>query len=89
MSKFVTNAALNAARGESTAYDPQDRLNLAVDEVVNSRVQLARVGGNLNQVARALNAGGYPEPAELVRVIAAVARAITRLEECAAALVRV
>ncbi|MEY9848435.1 hypothetical protein ABH940_005538 [Streptacidiphilus sp. BW17] len=88
MSKFVTNAALNAARGETSAYDPQDRLNRAVDELVHSREQLARVGRNLNQVARALNAGGYPEPAELTTVIASVARAVGRVEECAAVLVR-
>jgi hypothetical protein len=87
VSRFISTAALNAARGQSTALDPQDRIDKSVDELASARAHLARVGNNLNQIAFALNAGGYPDPVGLDNAITAVRDAVSKVEACAAAVV--
>jgi ABC-type Fe3+ transport system permease subunit len=57
-----------------------DRREL-VAELMAATAHLARVGNNLNQVARTLNAGGEAVHAEVV--LRLIARAASRVEEAA------
>ena len=54
-------------------------------ELADSRRVLRNVGGNLNQVARVVNATGVP-PRETERVLHLVDRAVHRVDHAAAAL---
>ncbi|MEU9041490.1 hypothetical protein AB0D63_07315 [Kitasatospora sp. NPDC048343] len=85
--RFIATSAISAARGYSTATDPQDRLDRAVDELVASRAQLARVGNNLNQLTFGLHAAGYVQPAELALTLGAVRKAVAVVDDTAAQLV--
>ncbi|MFG2232297.1 plasmid mobilization protein [Streptomyces sp. NPDC048723] len=49
-----------------------------VSELFAARRHLGRVGNNLNQITRAINSGGQPE--ELEAVLAAVRRAVDRVQ---------
>ncbi|WP_175548731.1 plasmid mobilization protein [Mangrovactinospora gilvigrisea] len=78
---FIASAALSAARPDVPAHrlDVRDRL----DELHAVRVQLSRVGTNLNQIAKILNAGAQPAQADLDNVLAAVRHAVARTDEAA------
>ncbi|MFJ1931641.1 plasmid mobilization protein [Kitasatospora sp. NPDC086801] len=85
--RFIATSAISAARGHSAAADPQDRLDRAVDELVISRAQLARVGNNLNQLTFGFHAAGYVQPAELALTLGAVRKAVVVVDDTAAKLV--
>ncbi|MGW2331597.1 plasmid mobilization protein [Streptomyces sp. NPDC001700] len=78
---FLADAAVAVAR---TQEGPQSWLmnqRALVEELMNASAQLARVGNNLNQVARSLNSGGEAPNAE--DAIALVLRAAARVEGAA------
>ncbi|MCG6496932.1 MobC family plasmid mobilization relaxosome protein [Kitasatospora sp. A2-31] len=85
--RFVAAAALAAAR-RSTSFDPDDRLDRSLDELAAARRQTARVGNNLNQIARELNSGGLPNPVDLVAALAAVRTTVTAIDTASAKLLK-
>ncbi|MFF2956991.1 plasmid mobilization relaxosome protein MobC [Kitasatospora sp. NPDC057965] len=86
--RFVAAAALSAARRNNVASDADDRLDRSLDELAAARQQTARVGNNLNQIARELNSGGLPHPADLVAALAAVRTTVTSIDTAAAQLLK-
>ncbi|MET8980867.1 plasmid mobilization relaxosome protein MobC [Streptomyces sp. NPDC004539] len=87
VSRFVATSTLAAARGHSSARDPQDRLDRSVDTLAATRAHLARVGNNLNQIAFAFNAGGQVRPAALDATLGAVRAAVATVDRTAAQLI--
>ncbi|MGW2339513.1 plasmid mobilization relaxosome protein MobC [Streptomyces sp. NPDC001661] len=83
---FMADAAVAVARtqgGPKTwLLDQRGR----VEELMTASAQLARVGNNLNQVARVLNSGGHAEYAD--DAVARVLRAAARVEAAAIELAR-
>lgn len=75
---FLARAALSAARDlDRTASAVSDE-QAVVAELFAARRHLGHVGGNLNQVARAVNIGAHPP--ELDSAIAATHRAVQRVQ---------
>ncbi|MGV9790892.1 plasmid mobilization protein [Streptomyces sp. NPDC003435] len=75
---FLARAALSAARDlERTASAVADE-RAVIAEFFAARRYLGHVGSNLNQIARAVNAGAHPP--ELDVVIAATSRAVQRVQ---------
>ncbi|MGA5076124.1 plasmid mobilization protein [Streptomyces griseoincarnatus] len=75
---FLARAALSAARDlERTASAVADEREV-IAEFFAARRHLGYIGNNLNQIARAVNAGAHP--GELDVVIAATDRAIQRVQ---------
>jgi hypothetical protein len=85
--RFLATAGLAAARGQAR-IDPSQHLDAAIDELAALRTALARIGNNLNQIAHHHNAGGQPQPARLDHALAALARALARVDDAASALVK-
>jgi hypothetical protein len=81
---FAAAAALAVAR-EEIAPIPVDEREL-LRALMDARVQVRRIGNNLNQVARAFNMG--EDPPELAAVLRLVGRAVEELNEATAALTR-
>ncbi|KQV20898.1 MULTISPECIES: plasmid mobilization relaxosome protein MobC [unclassified Kitasatospora] len=88
VARFVASAALSAASRPDAPRDTNDQLNRAIDELAASRRQAARVGNNVNQIARELNSGGLPHPTDLVAALATVRSTIATLDAVAAALLK-
>ncbi|MEV0262753.1 MobC family plasmid mobilization relaxosome protein [Streptomyces sp. NPDC050617] len=69
--------------GQRTATDD------LIDELASLRMQVARIGTNVNQIAHRLNSGGDPHPvdtavlAEAGRVVALVKQAVTAIDAAA------
>ncbi|MFK0160759.1 plasmid mobilization protein [Streptomyces sp. NPDC090499] len=75
---FLARAALSAARDlERTASAVADEREV-IAEFFSARRHLGRIGSNLNQITRAVNAGAHP--GELDVVIAATDRAVQRVQ---------
>ncbi len=75
---FLARSGLAAAHDlDNTAAAIAGHREL-VAEMFAARRHLGQVGNNLNQIARAINSGG--QPAEIDAVIAAVQRAVTRVQ---------
>ncbi|MEU6814016.1 plasmid mobilization relaxosome protein MobC [Streptomyces sp. NPDC046860] len=75
---FLARAALSAAQDlERTASAVADE-RAVIAEFFAARRYLGHVGSNLNQIARAINAGAHPP--ELDAVIAATDRAVQRVQ---------
>ncbi|CAL9364402.1 MobC family plasmid mobilization relaxosome protein [Streptomyces sp. enrichment culture] len=75
---FLARAALSAARDlERTASAVADEREV-IAEFFAARRHLGHIGNNLNQIARAVNAGARPD--ELDVVIAATDRAVQRVQ---------
>ncbi|MFE1174261.1 plasmid mobilization protein [Streptomyces sp. NPDC058773] len=83
---FLADAAVAVAQaqGGSRAWllDQRGR----VEELMAASAQLARVGNNLNQVARVLNSGGQADHVD--ETVARVLRAATRVEDAAIEIAR-
>ncbi|MGK4906465.1 MobC family plasmid mobilization relaxosome protein [Streptomyces albus] len=77
---FLARAALSAARDLERTASAVAGEREVIAEFFAARRHLGRVGNNLNQVARTLNAGGQPEEEELDAVLAATRRAIERVQ---------
>ncbi|MFY0515992.1 MobC family plasmid mobilization relaxosome protein [Streptomyces anulatus] len=76
---WVGEAALNVAKEQvvPVSVDARD----VVAELVKSRRQLARIGNNLNQIAKALNSDGTVTDAKVAAAAEAVRRAILRNDD--------
>ncbi|WP_406357360.1 MobC family plasmid mobilization relaxosome protein [Streptomyces sp. NBC_01635] len=75
---FLAHSGLAAAHDlDNTAAAIAGHREL-VAELFAARRHLGQVGNNLNQVARAINSGGWPT--EIDAVITAVQRAVTRVQ---------
>ncbi|MGR3936259.1 MobC family plasmid mobilization relaxosome protein [Streptomyces sp. BRA346] len=75
---FLARSGLAAAHDlDNTAAAIAGHREL-VAELFAARRHLGQVGNNLNQIARAINSGG--QPAEMDAIIAAVQRAVTRVQ---------
>ncbi|MEV3853140.1 plasmid mobilization relaxosome protein MobC [Streptomyces sp. NPDC050095] len=83
---FLADAAVAVAQAQggpkTWLLDQRGR----VEELMAASAQLARVGNNLNQVARVLNSGGHAEHAD--EAVARVLRAAARIESAAIDLAR-
>lgn len=75
---FLARAALSASRDLERTASAVASEREVVAELFAARRHLGHVGSNLNQVARVVNAGGYP--GELDVVIAATDRAVQRVQ---------
>ncbi|MGY1435437.1 plasmid mobilization protein [Streptomyces reniochalinae] len=73
---FLADAAVAVARAQDGPHTWLMDQRSLVEELMRASAQLARVGNNLNQVAKALNSGGETPYAEdaLTRVRQAAAR---------------
>ena len=79
---YVAEAALTAATGgEPPTAAPWRE---AVTELMDARTQVRRIGLNINQAARVLNATGE-QPVWLDQALALTERAVTRLDDAATA----
>ncbi|WP_372404603.1 plasmid mobilization relaxosome protein MobC [Streptomyces luteireticuli] len=76
---FLARSALAAAHDLDNTAAAIAGQRETVSELFAARWHLGQVGNNLNQVARAINSGG--QPAELDVVIAAVHRAVQRVQD--------
>jgi hypothetical protein len=56
-----------------------------IDELVALRAQVAKIGGNVNQIAHRLNSGGEPIPADAV-VLAQAERTVHSVRDAIAAI---
>ncbi|WP_374203160.1 MobC family plasmid mobilization relaxosome protein [Streptomyces sp. ST2-7A] len=78
---FLADAAVAVARAQHGPGSWLVDQRGLVEELMTATAHLARVGNNLNQVARALNSGG--RPAFLDDAVARVVRATDRVESAA------
>ncbi|WP_329134021.1 MobC family plasmid mobilization relaxosome protein [Streptomyces sp. NBC_01476] len=85
LAKFMAQASLAAAHDINRVAANLLDLRGTIRELVAARTDLARVGNNINQIARTLNSGGDPIGAEAA--LADVRRAAARLETAAQQLV--
>ncbi|MEV1026641.1 plasmid mobilization relaxosome protein MobC [Streptomyces sp. NPDC050264] len=83
---FLADAAVAVAQAQggpkAWLWDQRGQ----VEELMAASAQLARVGNNLNQVARILNSGGHVDHAD--EAVARVLRAVARVETAAIDLAR-
>ncbi|WP_225847246.1 plasmid mobilization relaxosome protein MobC [Streptomyces sp. HPF1205] len=78
---YLVRAGLAAARdADATAAAVAGQREL-VTELFAARRHLGQVGNNLNQIARAINSGAHPSEVDVV--VAAVHRAIQRVQDAA------
>ncbi|HEX5569091.1 MAG TPA: plasmid mobilization relaxosome protein MobC [Streptomyces sp.] len=75
---FLARAALSAARDLERTASAVAGEREVIAEFFAARRHLGHVGSNLNQIARAINAGAHPP--ELDAVIAATERAVQRVQ---------
>ncbi|WP_031054755.1 plasmid mobilization protein [Streptomyces ochraceiscleroticus] len=78
---FLADAAVAVARAQEGPQSWLMNQRTLVEELMNASAHLARVGNNLNQVARVLNSGGQTSYAQ--DAIARVLRAAARVEVAA------
>lgn len=81
----TTSGPGSPGRASAALTPPQDRELLA--ELMRSRVAVRRFGTNVNQAVAALHSGQEP-PLWLEQAVAGCERAVARLDEAAAAVVR-
>ena len=79
---YAAEAALAAAAGTDAPSTAPWRSALL--ELMDARGQVRRIGININQAARAINATGEP-PVWIENALAITTRAVTRVDEAAAA----
>ncbi|MEU6990603.1 MobC family plasmid mobilization relaxosome protein [Streptomyces sp. NPDC046465] len=64
MATYIADATMARVRGEITVAPVRTAYDDAIDELVALRTQIARIGNNVNQIARRLNTGGKPHPVD-------------------------
>ncbi|MEU5164296.1 plasmid mobilization relaxosome protein MobC [Streptomyces sp. NPDC020875] len=79
LASWVANAALDVAAERVVPVSADARDVLA--ELVRARNHASRVGNNVNQIAKALNAEGVVTDAQLVAALKAVLESVKRLDE--------
>ncbi|MEU4038667.1 plasmid mobilization relaxosome protein MobC [Streptomyces collinus] len=79
LAAWIADAALDVAAEKvvPVSVDARD----IVAELIEARRQAARIGNNLNQIAKALNADGTVTAAQVEAAMEAGRRAIQRLDE--------
>lgn len=79
LASWVGRAALDVAKEKvvPVSADAKD----VVGEFITARNQVARIGNNVNQIAKVLNADGTVTGAQLSAALAAVEEAIRRMDE--------
>lgn len=80
---YVADAALAAATAGTPPSSSPWRY--ALKELIEARTQVRRIGVNVNQAARVLNATGEPPP-WLEQALAVATRATTRIDAAAVAI---
>ncbi|MEU2046859.1 MobC family plasmid mobilization relaxosome protein [Streptomyces albidoflavus] len=60
MARYIADATMARVRGEITVAAERTVYDDAVDELAAMRAQIARIGNNVNQIARRLNTDGDP-----------------------------
>ncbi|MDH6545554.1 uncharacterized protein (DUF1778 family) [Streptomyces sp. SPB4] len=86
VSAWVGSAALDVATEKVVPVSADARDLIA--ELIQARQQAARIGNNVNQMARAENAGGTVAEAQLGAVLAAAEQVIRRLDEATRQIMR-
>ncbi|WP_443054288.1 MobC family plasmid mobilization relaxosome protein [Streptomyces sp. IBSBF 2435] len=81
LAKFMAQASLAAAHDINRVAANLLDLRGTIRELIGARTDLARIGNNINQIARAINSGGGPIGAEAA--LADVRRVAGRLETAA------
>ncbi|MFI5804431.1 MobC family plasmid mobilization relaxosome protein [Streptomyces sp. NPDC051561] len=76
---YLVRAGLAAAHDPETTEAAVAARRDIIAELFSARRHLGKVGSNLNQIARSINSGGHPEEVDVV--IAAVQRAVQRVQE--------
>lgn len=79
LAAWVADAAFAVATGAVVPVSPDTKEVL--QEFIQSRGQLRRIGNNLNQVAYALNSDGVVTNAQITAVLAGVQEAVRRVDE--------
>ncbi|XUL89033.1 plasmid mobilization protein [Streptomyces galilaeus] len=64
MARYIADATMARVRGEITVAAPRTVYDDAIDELAALRAQIARIGNNVNQIARRLNTDGHPHPVD-------------------------
>lgn len=64
MARYIADATMARVRGEITVAAPRTVYDDAVNELAAMRAQIARIGNNVNQIARRLEADGDPHPVD-------------------------
>jgi hypothetical protein len=78
-SSYAADMAVAVAMGRLTPIPTAYREELR--ELVDARLALTRIGTNLNQIARTLNAGGDVTQEQLRAVVDRVNKAVQRVDE--------
>ncbi|MGK5533435.1 plasmid mobilization protein [Streptomyces sp. URMC 129] len=84
---YAAQAAVAVARNQITPAPNDERERLV--ELANARVELRRIGTNLNQLAARANAGAPVPAAQLDAVLARVERAVIRVDDASLAAMEV
>lgn len=79
LASWVSVAALKVAKEKVVPVSVDARDLIA--ELIQSRNQASRIGNNLNQVAKALNADGTVTDAQLAATLDAILKAMQRMDE--------
>ncbi|GHI98182.1 hypothetical protein TPA0906_00480 [Streptomyces olivaceus] len=79
LAAWVGDAALKVAKEKvvPVSVDARD----LVAELIQSRNQASRIGNNVNQIAKALNADGTVTNAQLAATLDAIVKAVQRMDE--------
>ncbi|MFJ2215037.1 plasmid mobilization protein [Streptomyces sp. NPDC101062] len=89
MAHFIADATMARVRGEITVAAERTAYDDAIDELAAMRAQIARIGNNVNQIARRLNAGSDPHPVDAAilnradRLLATAHDAVRAIDEAA------
>ncbi|MET8473964.1 plasmid mobilization relaxosome protein MobC [Streptomyces sp. NPDC006422] len=60
MARYIADATMARVNGDITVAAPRTVYDDAIDELATLRTQIARIGNNVNQIARRLNRDGEP-----------------------------
>ncbi|MGC9478830.1 plasmid mobilization relaxosome protein MobC [Streptomyces sp. WG4] len=79
LASWIGTTALNVAKEKLVPVSTDSRDVLA--ELIQARNQASRIGNNVNQMAKALNADGSVTGAQLTATMDAIVKAIQRMDE--------
>ncbi|WP_189397508.1 plasmid mobilization relaxosome protein MobC [Streptomyces sp. FBKL.4005] len=79
LASWVGATALNVAKEKVVPVSTDSRDVLA--ELIQARNQASRIGNNVNQIAKALNAAGTVTGAQLAATLDAILKSVKRLDE--------
>lgn len=79
LASWIGTAALNVAKEKVVPVSTDARDVLA--ELIQARNQASRIGNNVNQIAKALNADGTVNGAQLAATLDVILKSVRRLDE--------